>query len=397
MQAPYGRRSLHKLCFVLGVGLSGCATPSRRPDPPTVRIPKPPPPPLPAKVMEVVPPAASTRVRIALHPSFDPTCEYRAVAPSGAKQRDVTEVDLSSLHAEQEQLLRDCDALVSRVNANLASMLSEWRSALKALDSDLQYAWRRKATEAYGEILRNVLTRTQRAQYEKLKRKGKPSAESFRYLRITSTQKRQMVARYTEALQQSQKAWLLSEVFSTHIHRVADSLLCETERFPQRVDAVLAVHQEVVSAVKKADREFRDAERQLRWLTTCLEVEDDLKKQIQIRKQIADTRVDAKLRQVRLQRKRRGLASHNWRAEELARARQVAAVTHAKLSEAHKTHVSCLRLVSSLRGLWSDQCTLHYEKIRQLLLRGIASARQRERRVPPQHVREPEEVRRCQS
>jgi len=355
----------------------GCGLPDPPPlPPPDIAYPNPPPPPPPPPlVKEIVPPSHSTQVRIVLHPSFTVRCSYREATPASLGRKWGADADLRMLHGEQERLLRESAMLRAGARIVMANMASECQRALRALGADREFVWKRISASAFKRITLKVLTAAQYSKYQSLSSQGRRTTEIFRWLNITNSQKRSMLAIYTDALQESQRAWAASAELATTTHAAADDCLSKADRFLRRASAVRVAFSDASSAVQNTDREFRDAQRELRWLETRLQVEDDLKKQILIRKQIADKRADADLRRASLIKKRQAMASYTWRNEELASACDSIARERTALLKAHGSYVSCLQVLSSLRGRPSDQCAWQYMKLRRGLQQSATDAR----------------------
>jgi len=341
----------------------------------------------PPKVAEIVPPRHDTTVPIILFPFSDDGRSRRRSFRVPPKRVTATKRGLQDLHESQEKLLRRSRYLLAKAAVNMGDLALECGSAISEFRKDTVDRWPQESAEAYRAILRYVLSRRQRSEYDRLEGQGKERDEIWCWLFPDESQRRRIVAAYVLGLQKSQNAWAVSKTLATRSCRRADECIIEMRDFVRHAKHVCSSYRGLAQDIAGADARRDQSRRELTWLQAKLAAERDVKGKIGLRKQIADKQVEAKQLEVASKRQSRILSSFTWRIRELSASDAAVSARLVALQECRTAHLDVLRHVLSLDGQMSNQCSKGYGELRRALAEELSVARRHGRHLP-RHVRQ---------
>lgn len=319
-------------------------------------------------VSEIVPPPATSPVRLELSSEFTTSCRYsERPSPTLPLPVCLADADFDDLHAREERVIAQSRRALGDAESCIAPVAKEWVDLHDILGTDMDAAWARESDRAYRTLASNLLTYKQRARLEKYERGGMPRDMAWGKLVLTPEQRSRMLPMYLEALQRAHPAWSASRAVSEAAHERVDAALMGLPDLIREAEALMADLASVRAEVENMDKKYRDAERQVTWLEANLKVEKDAAEQIRLRKAIADQRADAEQFKIAANAQQRHMGGFVWRDQELARIRDASAAQQAFLRSLHDTHLRVLQSVSELRGKTVDGITGPYTACREVV------------------------------
>ena len=329
----------------------------------------------PPKVREIIPPQWDEHVRIILYPEFSPSC-FLEEAQAERIGEVVSKYGVEKLAQLQDVTLSRTAGLKRTVVSSTSGLVVDWNGALSAFSVSARERWQERSRDAYRAIVRNVLNNAQREEYRRLESLGRSDRDDiWCWLFPTDEQRREILCVYARGLQESQDAWVISLTLATSNHRTVDRVLAGIQRHITTIDAVRSAYQRISDDVATADKKLRHAQRELEWSGVHLKTEVDPKKEIRLRKQIIDKKVETQQLQIAAQRQSRLLALHTWRMKELAQCKVTMSLLLSSLQQLHAEHRRIEQAASHLRGKVSSKCDREYGALRAALLSGFSVAR----------------------
>lgn len=302
-------------------------------------------------VSEIVPPPASSPVRLELSSGFSTSCRYsERPSPPPPQPARLADADFDALHARQERVIAQSRRTLGDAESCIPPVAKEWMDLHDILGTNMDAAWDRESEGAYRTISNNLLTYKQRARLEKYERRGLSRDIAWGKLDLTPEQRARMLPMYLEALQKAHPAWAASSAVSEAAHAWLDAALLGLPDLIRQAEAVMADLASVRAEIENMEKKYRDAERQVTWLEANLKVAKDAAEQIRLRKAIADQRADAEQFKIAANAQQRRMGGFEWLDRDLARIRDAAVARQAFLRSLHETHLKVLKPVSELRG-----------------------------------------------
>lgn len=334
-------------------------------------------------VSEIVPPPASSPVRLELSSGVSTSCRYadKRPVPTLPTVR-LEDADFDALHRHQERVIEQSRRLVAESDSSISATVAEWIALHDLLGADMDAVWSRESDRAYRTIASNLLTYKQRARLQKYERNGLSRDMAWGKLGLTPEQRGRMLPMYLDALQKAHPAWSASSAVSEAVHARLDAALLSLPDMIREADTVVASIVSLRSELEGMEKKYRDAERQVTWLDANLKVSKDAAEQIRLRKAIADQRADAEQFKIAATAQQRRMSQFAWRDEEITRLRDTATACGALVKAVHDAHLRVLSSVTELRGKTAEGVSGPYAACRQAVAAALGMVIDRKNEFP---------------